>query len=53
VILGTSGIYKSRKPSIDPDELRRLRDEEKLSPAAIARRRASVYRMLGTHKQVA
>ena len=45
------GIYKGRKPSIDPAELRRLRDEEKLGPAAIARRlkigRASVYRVLG------
>ena len=45
------GIYKGHKPSIDPAELRRLRDEEKLGPAAIARRlkigRASVYRVLG------
>ena len=45
------GIYKGRKPTIDPVELRRLRDEEKLGPAAIARRlgvgRASVYRVLG------
>ena len=45
------GIYKGRKPSIDPAELRRLRDEEKLGPAAIARKlgigRASVYRVLG------
>jgi len=32
------GIYKGRKPSIDPAALRRLRDEEKLGPAAIARR---------------
>ena len=51
------GIYKGRKPTIDPVELRRLRDEEKLGPAAIARRlgigRASVYRLLGTHKQEA
>lgn len=51
------GIYKGRKPTIDPIELRRLRDEEKLGPAAIARRlgigRASVYRVLGTHKQAA
>jgi len=51
------GIYKGRKPTIDPVELRRLRDEEKLGPAAIARRlgigRASVYRVLGTHKQAA
>ncbi len=45
------GSYKGRKPTIDPVELRRLRDEEKLGPAAIARRlgigRASVYRVLG------
>ncbi len=51
------GIYKGRKPTIDPVELRRLRDEEKLGPAAIARQlgigRASVYRLLGTHKPAA
>ena len=51
------GIYKGRKPTIDLVELRRLRDEEKLGPTAIARRlgigRASVYRVLGTHKQSA
>ena len=45
------GVYKGRKPSIDPVELRRLRDEEELGPAAIARKlgvgRASVYRVLG------
>jgi DNA invertase Pin-like site-specific DNA recombinase len=45
------GIYKDRKPSIDPDELCRLRDEKKLGPAAIARRlgigRANVYRVIG------
>ncbi len=45
------GIYKGRKPTIDAAELHRLRDEEKLGPAAIARRlgigRASVYRVLG------
>lgn len=45
------GIYKGRRPSIDPAELRRLRDEERLGPSAIARRlgigRASVYRLLG------
>jgi len=44
------GVYKGRKPSIDPAEVRRLRTEEKLGPAAIARRlgigRASVYRVL-------
>ena len=51
------GVYKGRKPTIDPVELRHLRDEEKLGPAAIARRlgigRSSVYRVLGTHKQAA
>jgi DNA invertase Pin-like site-specific DNA recombinase len=45
------GVYKGRKPTIDAAELRRLRDDEKLGPAAIARRlgigRASVYRVLG------
>jgi DNA invertase Pin-like site-specific DNA recombinase len=45
------GVYRGRKSTIDPAEVRRLRDEEKLGPAAIARRlgigRASVYRVLG------
>jgi DNA invertase Pin-like site-specific DNA recombinase len=45
------GVYKGRKPSIDAVEVLRLRREEKLGPAAIARRlgigRASVYRLLG------
>jgi DNA invertase Pin-like site-specific DNA recombinase len=45
------GVYKGRKPKIDPDAIRQLRNEEKLGPAAIARRlgiaRASVYRVLG------
>jgi DNA invertase Pin-like site-specific DNA recombinase len=45
------GVYKGRKPSIDAAEVLRLRREEKLGPAAIARRlgigRASVYRLLG------
>jgi DNA invertase Pin-like site-specific DNA recombinase len=45
------GIYKGRKHTIDAAELRRLCDEERLGPAAIARRlgigRASVYRVLG------
>lgn len=44
------GIYKGRKPSIDPVEVRRLRIEEKLGATAIAQRlgigRASVYRVL-------
>ena len=42
------GVYKGRKPSIDAGEVLRLRHDEKLGPAAIARRlgigRASVYR---------
>jgi len=46
------GVYKGRKPSINVAEVKRLRDEEKLGPAAIARRlgigRTSVYRALGT-----
>lgn len=47
------GVYKGkgRKPSIDADEVRRLHTEEKLGPAAIAKRlgigRASIYRVLG------
>jgi DNA invertase Pin-like site-specific DNA recombinase len=45
------GVYKGRRPSIDAGEILRLRDVEKLGPAAIARRlgigRASVYRLLG------
>jgi DNA invertase Pin-like site-specific DNA recombinase len=44
------GVYKGRKPSIDVAEIRRLHQEEKLGPTAIARRlgigRASVYRLL-------
>ena len=44
------GIYKGRKPSIDVAAVHRLRDDEKLGPAAIARQlgigRASVYRVL-------
>ena len=48
------GIYKGRKLSIDAADLRRLRDDEKFEPAAIARRLgigrasvSSVYRVLG------
>src|SRR5215213_10266161 len=45
------GVYKGRRPSIDVGEILRLRRDEKLGPAAIARRlgigRASVYRLLG------
>ena len=47
------GVYagKGRKPTINVAEVRRLKHEEKLGPAAIAKRlgigRASVYRLLG------
>ena len=44
------GVYKGRKPRIDPEEVRQLSDKEKLSPSAIAKRlgiaRSSVYRFL-------
>src|SRR5215213_2653270 len=42
--------YKGRPPTIQPDEVRRLKDEEKLGASEIAQRlgigRASVYRVL-------
>ena len=51
------GVYMGRRPVIDPGEVRRLRDEERLGPTAIARRlgigRASVYRVLGGKARVA
>lgn len=44
------GVYKGRKPSIDPTEVRRLQQEEGLGATEIAERlgigRASVYRVL-------
>lgn len=44
-----AGVYKGRKPKLDPAEVCRLRDEG-IGPAEIARRlkcgRASVYRLL-------
>jgi DNA invertase Pin-like site-specific DNA recombinase len=44
------GVYTGRKPHIDPAAVRRLREQEKLGPSAIAKRlgigRASVYRLL-------
>ncbi len=44
------GVYKGRKPSIDAEEVRRLRGEG-VGPSEIAKRlkigRASVYRVLG------
>lgn len=46
----TRGVYKGRPPSIDADQVKRLRAEG-LGPAAIAKQlgigRASVYRVLG------
>jgi DNA invertase Pin-like site-specific DNA recombinase len=49
------GVYKGRKPSIDA-EILRLRREEQLGPAAIARWLgigwASVYRLLGKQAAV-
>jgi DNA invertase Pin-like site-specific DNA recombinase len=45
------GVYKGRRPQIDPAAVQQLREQEKLGPSAIARRlgigRASVYRVLG------
>jgi DNA invertase Pin-like site-specific DNA recombinase len=45
------GVYTGRKPRIDPAAVRRLHEEQKLGPAAIAKQlgigRASVYRVLG------
>ncbi len=45
------GVYKGRKPAIDPAAVRKLHDKEKLGASAIAKRlgigRASVYRLLG------
>ena len=47
------GAYKGRKPKIDAAAIRQLLEQEKIGPAAIARRlgigRASVYRALGKH----
>ena len=48
------GVYKGRRPSIDPAEVQRLRDQEQLGATAIAKRlgigRASVYRVLAPKK---
>src|SRR5207244_4565448 len=44
------GVYRGRKPSIDMDEIRRLRDQDGLGATAIARRlvcgRATTHRAL-------
>ncbi len=53
------GVYagKGRTPTIDAAEVRRLKEVEKLGPAAIAKRlkigRGSVYRVLGASKATA
>jgi DNA invertase Pin-like site-specific DNA recombinase len=45
-----SGVYKGRKPSINVDEVKRLRDQEGLGATEIAKRmgiaRTSVYRVI-------
>lgn len=50
------GVYKGRKPSVDAAEIRRLANEERLYPAAIARRlgiaRSSVYRLVPELRRV-
>ncbi|WP_416915640.1 MAG: recombinase family protein [Roseicyclus sp.] len=47
-----AGVYKGRRPSIDVDEVRRLRDAEGMGATEIARHlgiaRTSVYRVLET-----
>jgi DNA invertase Pin-like site-specific DNA recombinase len=44
------GVYKGRKPSIDPEQVKALNETEKLGASQIAKRlkigRASVYRLL-------
>jgi len=51
------GVYRGRKPSIDPAEVHRLYVDEKMGATAIARRlgigRASVYRVLDSYEQPA
>ena len=50
VVAKAKGVYKGRPPSIDPAEISRLHKEDRLGPAAIARRLgivlSSVYRVL-------
>jgi DNA invertase Pin-like site-specific DNA recombinase len=50
----TRGVYMGRKPSIDAAEVKRLHDDEKLGPTAIARQlgigRASVYRLINGYR---
>lgn len=49
------GVYKGRPPTVDAAEVLRLHHEEKLGPAAIARRlgiaRSSVYRVAASLKK--
>ncbi|HGG5186090.1 TPA: recombinase family protein [Salmonella enterica] len=49
------GVYRGRKPSIDPAEVHRLYVDEKMGATAIARKlgigRASVYRALDAYGQ--
>ena len=44
------GVYRGRKPSIDADEVRRLKEQDGLGATEIAKRlnivRSSVYRVL-------
>lgn len=51
------GVYRGRKPSIDPAEVYRLYVDEKMGATAIARQlgigRASVYRVLDNYEQPA
>ena len=51
------GVYKGRRPKIDPAEVRRLHAEERLSPTDIAKQlgiaRSSVYRFLPETRQSA
>ncbi len=51
------GVYRGRKPSIDPAEVYRLYVDEKIGATAIARQlgigRASVYRVLDNYEQPA
>jgi DNA invertase Pin-like site-specific DNA recombinase len=50
----TKGVYKGRKPTIDPDEVKKLR-KKKMGATEIANRlnisRASVYRLLRTERK--
>jgi hypothetical protein len=45
--LAAGGAAPGRKPRIDPATVRRLREAQRLGPAAIAIGRASVDRVLG------